>query len=357
MKTLKIDGDIKSQLSEFINFTTNLALGKHPTLSPPFTKYQEDNNDILSFYNSFFADYLKNLKSIDNQILDKVNMIMQHLIEKNNRKKIEFNIIKETESICHTILDATTDYFKGLPACAYETFEKTMIENNCHLLKLLPQILSKDFHFYRVRKGQDFKDRKELFHTPFQLRVKCDSYRFSTLGYPSLYLASTLETALLESNVKDLKEYSCSCFKSTRELRFIDLALPNRELAFWEQYSLAIFYPLIMACNLKVKQKDEPFKPEYIIPQLLVQTIRLHSDFIDGISYISTKHKKICYTDFNQRNFIMYIPYAEAEEGYSKVLAEKLVSTKPMSCYVEKATTVKEIEEKCNKLNFDKIIF
>lgn len=31
MKTLKIDGDIKSQLSEFIDFTTNLALDKHPT--------------------------------------------------------------------------------------------------------------------------------------------------------------------------------------------------------------------------------------------------------------------------------------------------------------------------------------
>ena len=116
-------------------------------------------------------------------------------------------------------------------------------------------------------------------------------------------MAENRMLTLLESNVKDLKEYSCSCFKSTRELRFIDLALLNRELAFGEQYSLVIFYPLLMACNLKVKQEDEPFKPEYIIPQLLVQTIRLHSDFIDGISYISIKHKKICYTDFNQRNF------------------------------------------------------
>lgn len=342
----------QSELDKFTDFAKILAFGKHPTLSPPFKAYQDSDNDILSFYHSFFEEYLSNLKTIGAQVIEKVNAEMHSVIETQGELKINFDIITEVKTVCNAILDATTQYFKGFPALAYDEFEKAMTRNHCHLLELLPQLLIEDnILFYRVRKGINFQERKDLFHTPFEKRVKCNSYRFSTLGYPSLYLASTLETALLESDVKNPEEYSCACFKPTHKLTFIDLALPDRKLEFWEQYSLVVFYPLIMACNLKVKEKDEPFKPEYIIPQLLVQTIRLHSQNLDGITYTSTKHENICYTSFDQRDFIMYIPSAEQEKGYSQKLAEKLISTKPMPC------DVKNVEKVCSEQDFDKITF
>lgn len=358
MSTKKELEDLTSNIyKNFSDFANCLAKGKHPTLSPPFNEYLEKDNDILSYYNYIFSVYFKALKDLGKESIHIVNFTMKEIIRKNSNRDVNFSILDEVKNLCNSILDATTQYLKGFQALAFNELESTMIKDECHLLKILPILSSRELSFFRVRKGKDLKERKELFHTPFELRGKCDSYRFSSLGYPSLYLAASMETAFLETNVNDPKDYFCSCFKSTEELTFIDLSLPNSDLLFWEQYSLLVFYPLIVACNLKVKNNNDPFKPEYIIPQLFVQIIRLHSYNIDGITYTSTKHENISYTDFKQRNFVMYIPNAETEKGYSKELAKKLVSTIPVSCYIDDVSTTKDLESLCLKQAFDKIAF
>lgn len=351
-----IESIIKTGLKDYIDFATTLAKGKHKTLSPPFTGYSNSDIDILDFYHQFFTEYINCLKRIDRNVIDKVNITMQMFINRFNNQTVKFDIIHETIDLCNAILEATTQYFKGFPNVAYEKLEYIFIENSCHLLQLLPQLTCKNIQLYRARKGKDLQERKELFHTPFELRTKCASYRFSTLGYPSLYLASSLETALLEVGAKNPLEYFCSCFKTNNDICVVDLALPNRDLTFWEQYSLLVFYPLIVACNLKVKNTDDPFKPEYVIPQLLTQIIRLHSSDIIGISYTSTKHKQVDYTDFRQRNFVIYVPYADSSKEYSKDLSKLLYSTKPIQCNISANETIKDLENKCSHLEFGEII-
>ena len=351
-----IESIIETELKDYIDFATILAKGKHKTLSPPFTGYSDSDIDILDFYHQFFTEYINCLKRIDRNVIDKVNITMQMFINRFNNQTVKFDIIHETIDLCNAILEATTQYFKGFPNVAYEKLEYIFIENSCHLLQLLPQLTCKNIQLYRARKGKDFQERKELFHTPFELRTKCASYRFSTLGYPSLYLASSLETALLEVVAKNPLEYFCSCFKANNDICVVDLALPNRDLTFWEQYSLLVFYPLIVACNLKVKNTDDPFKPEYVIPQLLTQIIRLHSSDIIGISYTSTKHKQVDYTDFRQRNFVIYVPYADSSKEYSKDLSKLLYSTKPIQCNISANEKIKDLENKCSHLEFGEII-
>lgn len=351
-----IESIIKTELKDYIDFATILAKGKHKTLSPPFTGYSDSDIDILDFYHQFFIEYINCLKRIEKDVIDKVNITMQTLIYRHRKQIIKFDIIQETLDLCNAILEATTQYFKGFPNVAYEKLEYIFIENSCHLLQLLPQLTCKNIQLYRARKGKDLQERKELFHTPFELRTKCASHRFSTLGYPSLYLASSLETALLEVGAKNPLEYFCSCFKTNNDTCVVDLALPNRDLTFWEQYSLLVFYPLIVACNLKVKNTDDPFKPEYVIPQLLTQIIRLHSSDIIGISYTSTKHKQVDYTDFRQRNFVIYVPYADSSKEYSKDLSKLLYSTKPIQCNISTNETIKDLENKCSHLEFGEII-
>lgn len=351
-----IESIIETELKDYIDFATILAKGKHKTLSPPFTGYSDSDIDILDFYHQFFTEYINCLKRIDRNVIDKVNITMQMFINRFNNQTVKFDIIHETIDLCNAILEATTQYFKGFPNVAYEKLEYIFIENSCHLLQLLPQLTCKNIQLYRARKGKDLQERKELFHTPFELRTKCASYRFSTLGYPSLYLASSLETALLEVGAKNPLEYFCSCFKTNNDICVVDLALPNRDLTFWEQYSLLVFYPLIVACNLKVKNTDVPFKPEYVIPQLLTQIIRLHSSGIIGISYTSTKHKQVDYTDFRQRNFVIYVPYADSSKEYSKDLSKLLYSTKPIQCNISANETIKDLENKCSHLEFGEII-
>ena len=265
------------------------------------------------------------------------------MVKRTRNVNKDFNILEETESVCKMIFCAFSQQFKGFPSLAFEEMEKAMTADDNHLLELLPQLHVEKLNMFRVRKGNHFTNPTDLFHLPYELRTHCNTYRFSTLGYPSLYMAGSLDTALKETNAINRNEFSCICFrvKSSYTLKFIDLSLPHFPLNFWESYSLLVFYPLIVACGLKVRQPDAPFKPEYVIPQLLFQVIRLYSNF-DGVSYTSTKDSKPDFTDSKQRNYVMYVPYADRETGYSTELAEKLESTKPLSCNI-KHTSIEEI--------------
>ena len=176
-----VESIIKTELKDYIDFATILAKGKHKTLSPPFTGYSDCDIDILDFYHQFFLEYINCLKRIEKDVIDKVNITMQTLIYRHRKQIIKFDIIQETLDLCNSILEATTQYFKGFPNVAYEKLEYIFIENSCHLLQLLPQLTCKNIQLYRARKGKDLQERKELFHTPFELRTKCASYRFSTL--------------------------------------------------------------------------------------------------------------------------------------------------------------------------------
>ena len=176
-----------------------------------------------------------------------------------------------------------------------------------------------------------------MFHVPFDERVKCNTYRYSTLGYPSLYLASSLLTSLKECDYDNPENYYCSCFKSTKQLTFVDLSYSSIATDFTEKYSFLVFYPLIVACSQKVREPNMPFKPEYIITQHLFQVIRLHNNVIeiDGITYTSTKYDDVLFTNDSRRNFVMYILDSVKEKGYSEELAKKFISTKPLRCLSE----------------------
>ena len=124
---------------------------------------------------------------------------------------------------------------------------------------------------------------------------------------------------------------------------------------FWEQYSLVLFYPLIVACALKVKDSNSPFKPEYVIPQLLTQVVRLHGTGFDGVSYTSTKYDMPDYRNPRQRNFVMFVPFANRREGYSPELAKKLESTLPLPCNYG-GLTVEEVEHVVRESAFGPIL-
>lgn len=108
------------------------------------------------------------------------------------------------------------------------------------------------------------------------------------------------------------------------------MSLPSRKLSFWERYSLVLFYPLIFACGLKVKEENKPFKPEYVIPQLLFQVVSECSNLM-GISYTSTRMENPDYRNGKQRNFVLKVPNADTAKGQSLELAGKFKCTMPVS--------------------------
>lgn len=160
--------------------------------------------------------------------------------------------------------------------------------------------------FFRVRpvdreSNNIESDANELFHLPICKRAYSNNERFSLSGFPSLYLATSLQIAWQECNYPT--HYYYSEFKYIKEpcdLKIIGLYSPS-EIEYWgisTKYNdfdlwLEIIirylknYPLVVACSFVNQSGNTPYKQEYIVPQLLMQWIKRNKDFVQGVSYFS----------------------------------------------------------------------
>lgn len=332
---------------DFDVFAEKLSKGAILEFAPPFNDYSTFDGDIISYYRQFFVKYKAALIQIPEETRAFVNLAMKAFIKHHTGKEVDCNLLNECESLMTDILKAVEKYFLGYPSEAFHILENRMLENDGHLLNILPKISFRGYDLYRVRHGQ-YETRPDLFHTPFNMRQKCGSYRFSIIGYPSLYLTGSVETALRETRIQDI-EYSLSRFAVDASLYFADLTLPNKKLDFWERYAFVLFYPMIFACGLKVKDEKSPFKPEYVIPQILFQIIRKDSDMA-GVSYTSTRYDNPDFAEWKQRNIVMKVLDTNLEEGYSERTMDLLTSTEPISPISDEALNDLEVRSKAMPL-------
>ena len=270
------------------------------------------------------------------------------MVYHHSKVRVNFNLIDDSKTLGNAIIRALTAYFEGLPSKAFDILQNAFLQNNKHLLNLLPQIHSTSMCGFRVRMGNNHTKIADIFHTPFQLRHKCASYRFSILGYPSLYLAESLPTALNEVRAEKDTPYCVTHYKYRDEILLVDLALVPHKMTLWERYSLLSFYPLIIACGLKVKNDTSPFRPEYVIPQLFFQIVKINMPEFAGVSYISTRSKTPDFTDMRQRNYVLFVPESTQSYGYSAQLAKKLIASAPMRIkYTDEVNKLLEYEKVC----------
>ena len=73
--------------------------------------------------------------------------------------------------------------------------------------------------------------------------------------------------------------------------------------------------PLILASTMKVQQPKEPFRPEYVLPQLLTECVLKYNaeqkvDHILGIKYLSTKRNSVGNYYSGERYNYLYENYA-----------------------------------------------
>ena len=344
------EAKLRAMIAPFDAFSTSLAEGSIPLFAPPFETYASFTGDIIDYYHDYFEQYLDCLEKIDAEIWNRVNMTMHVLIKRCSGKEVQFDILQEARELSKAIHTSINAYFNGSPRGAYEVLEQVLINKDCHLLNIIPQIEYRGI-LYRVRNRRGLSKQKDLFHPPFEKRNACGSYRYSILGYPSLYLAGSVETALAENRIVN-DNYSAMAFRSKDLLRCVDLSLPNRDLVFWERYSLVLFYPLIVACSLKVKDECGVFKPEYVIPQILFQIVKEHSN-LQGISYTSTRSERPDFRDRRQRNFVLIVPNASQAKGQSPELASLFRCTEPIS--PEEGEDACSLEQRLNGMNLEEL--
>ena len=308
-------------------------------------------------------DYYSDVEVLFGKYLDEIKSI---LIK---------NELKKVEGISTGLLEVIKAYNNGLPHQAYEKLKAVMV--TVKGLKVFQKSgiytkydLDQDdpLRLYRVRGVSEYRKyrRMEIFHTPYYLQGKVATCRYSISGYPSLYLGTSLELCLKESKLQYDSLVIASRFKMNRSTRHngniniqvIDLSVKpqdfltksprernleffrNDNAEFAKQY--LYWYPLIAACSFIRKSKSDPFSPEYIIPQLLMQWARERYVSTDsqkelvGIRYFSCASRETAELGFNYVFPVSGERDATLSNDYCSVLANSFELTQPIIIEKEK---------------------
>ncbi|MEH7459813.1 hypothetical protein V7183_22165 [Bacillus sp. JJ1127] len=291
---------------------------------------QRTSNDFVGYLKGIFDNYLNELKKVFSIIPDTENLIKD-------------SDLLNVQELCEKILVSIQEYYKGFPNIAFSTLKGAIVDNleeTGYLNYFLIFTNQLRGTLYKMRVGTNHTySSEEMFHIPFELRGLVSTNRYSIPGLPCVYLGSTPLTCWEELNKPDLNTIQTSLFLLEKDISYLDLSTPPVEAIerfisnyqhfsnsdmnkiYEEMTSYLVFWPLIAACSIRVKNTNDSFKPEYIISQLLLQWIR-QSDY-DGICYFSTKVK-----DYSKHSAPLYRNYAfpvqqQSTKGHCSILREK----------------------------------
>jgi hypothetical protein len=225
---------------------------------------------------------------------------------------LDAGMISSVKTICANILKIHKSFLHGNVPFAYHAVD-SLIDGKLKARRIniekISDITAEDdidelFLFRsRIAEPNVSLSKRDMSHIPFDQREKVGSQRFSTIGIPCLYLGGSSYICWLEAGRPADNTFNVSCFKPDNDLVILNLtAAPSdflpilsgktalSEAEFKHRLEkLLLTWPLTLACGLKVidaKERTRKFKEEYIIPQLILQSLAKHK--IDGVAYLST---------------------------------------------------------------------
>ena len=133
--------------------------------------------------------------------------------------------------------------------------------------------------------------KKDLLHIPFNKRYKVRNQRYSVSGCPFIYLGKSSYIDWLELGKPNFNTLYLSGFEVKAEVKLLNMCYTSTDCiqVVSPRREDLLAYPLIYASSFKVpyERKDEPFVPEYVIPQILMQCALKNN--ARGVCYYSTK--------------------------------------------------------------------
>lgn len=267
-------------------------------------------SDIPTYLENHFQKYVSDIKVAihgDNSFLGTKFVTM--LEEK----------IPLMEEFCSNIVEVSKTYKLGRIKDSYiKAYE--LFDDMYHYYLYSFSWEESNGYFYRLRAGDfritDPKESKmkkaELFHIKSTMNNLIGAYRYSISGFPCLYLASGKELAWFECGMPRQFSYCQMKIneKGENALRLVDFSnrpIPllssinswlygamkdKKEKIYQYLLNYIITYPLVAACSIKVKERNNKFVEEYIIPQMFMQWIR-ESNHFDGIKYKSSLYSNL----------------------------------------------------------------
>lgn len=263
------------------------------------------NEDVLKL--PIEVDFGKDVRNaLSNRWAQYVDLIKNH-----NCLEECIPIIEKSISFINASIDA---YYCGDFISATENIGwliDELLKNHKHLIieDLESNYIDVEYaQWFRARVGDNYPfEKKEMTHIPANKRGKIGSNRYTSNGIPCLYIGNSIYVCWEELRRPPIDELWVSRFWPTNSVKLLNLSITGGDLinsqyclkhvrgsedaykqAIIEFFSLWI---LQSACSVKVKEKDRAFREEYIVPQLLTQTLKKHG--LDGIMYFSTSVPKV----------------------------------------------------------------
>lgn len=241
-----------------------------------------------------------------------------------------------TEGI-KNILDLS---YKGLHSLAFYEFKKLMCDYN--FSKFLKEEIIDSKYLYRMRimENRTSTSYKDMFHIPLNKRGLIKTQRYSYPGYPCLYLGTSINACWEELHRPTLENCMISALKLERTIKCIDLSIPNMLDIEENPTKLERFlvnFPLILTCSIKVLNYLDTYKPEYIVPQLLMEYIIDYNkdkqdfkDFIFGVSYTSVHiNNEFKYSNNEFVNWAIPVLAPLTDSPYCTILSNLFKITNP----------------------------
>lgn len=220
-------------------------------------------------------NFFKDIQEVYNQYLFDISELEADAY---GGEEIKNTTIQEVKNRIRTILLVLKRYFEGCHSEAYQMLKEQIVKKDGSLDIDILDIKKTDesnTYFYRARKDDgSIHSYKDMFHIPYNLRGIVKTERFSVSGYPSLYLGNTIYDCWEEMGRPSFEELYFSGFRVMEEFKVYDLRNPKIGDFETERLSKTLKRLVyIMACQFKVLHQEHFFKPEYIIPQLILELI------------------------------------------------------------------------------------
>ncbi len=314
------------------------SLYSNKDLYLPVKKYEGDFAEFLKKRLDFYFDEVEKLSILETSELDKLRTLINKL------KSLMKN------------------WYLGKTSTAYDNLNEGLNIIKDYLI--IRNFSYKEIpFFFRFRCGNNYDYLiNDLFHIPYSKRTLVNNYRYSIAGHPSLYLGQSTfvcwnELRKPDFNTVHVQRYK---FRDVTPLKLIDFGYRPQDITYFisnidnkdiicdikdfnEYFLKYIFtYPIIFCCSVKVKDEKANFKPEYIIPQLVLQYAMKNTESLNGVRYfsVSTDFPDIPSNNkdnlYNQVNFIhnFALPakvIKEKNDDYCSELSSLFVATKPIN--------------------------
>jgi len=206
--------------------------------------------------------------------------------------------LADMDSLNKMILECLNLYAQAKIADSIIKFHDILRTKTSFLTLVVDPAKKEDKNWYRMRLQEDEKrvfSANEMFHIPFNLRHKVSLARYSVSGYPCLYISRSVWATWEEMHEPKLSDFTVSRLELQSSINVLDLRVPVWHDNYDEKELLKQLYtiPLVLACSVKVKYPKDNFKPEYIIPQLVMLAIAYSDVPYMGCAYTSTRRNPI----------------------------------------------------------------